>query len=817
MFVEVLLPLPVKKSFYYEVKKELLHKIQDFVRVLVPFGKTKVYTALVIKIHHAVEADYDIKTIIDVLDDRPVIMPVHYRFWQWIAEYYMASQGEVMNAAFPAPFKLENKLQITVNTGFSGYDNLTDKEKLVWDFIADNNVVSIEKLQQGMKTKAVYSIINRLRNKEAIIIEEKMRTGYKQKFETVISLSDNYLKQEQLNELLKQLKRAPAQTDMLLEFLQLSDFFTKGKTQIKKSELLAKKKSRSSIKALIERGILEEKKVNVSHLEEVKMAGIKPNPLTPAQGKAFNEIKASFKEKDITLIQGVTSSGKTEIYIHLIQETIAKGKQVLYLLPEIALTGQIINRLRRHFGNKVGVYHSKFNDNEKVDIWKKVLSEDSETSFQIILGVRSAIFLPYRNLGLIIVDEEHENTFRQQDPAPRYHARDSAIVLANYFKAKVLLGSATPSVESIFNARVVKKYGFVELNQRFKEIKMPEFLVVDTKKEKKKRKMRLSFSFLLYDEIEKALANNEQVILFQNRRGYAPYLSCDKCGWVAQCNNCDVSLTYHKYSNKLVCHYCDHEQLLPKYCPECGGEVKLNSGIGTEKLEEEINLLFPEARTARMDLDSMRKKHAHETLIARFENREIDILIGTQMVSKGLDFEHVSLVGIVDVDALMFFPDFRSHERAFQLITQVSGRAGRSHKQGKVILQTSQPDSKLIKQIISYHYNGFVKEQLLERKQFLYPPYSHLIKISLRHRDWKFIEIAAGKTANKLKQVFGNRVLGPSEPAISRIKNQYIREILLKVEREKSQARAKELLLASIDELQQQPFFKGITFHLEVD
>jgi len=817
VFVEVLLPLPVKKSFYYEVKKELLHKIQDFVRVLVPFGKTKVYTALVIKIHHAVEADYDIKTIIDVLDDRPVIMPVHYRFWQWIAEYYMASQGEVMNAAFPAPFKLENKLQITVNTGFSGYDNLTDKEKLVWDFIADNNVVSIEKLQQGMKTKAVYSIINRLRNKEAIIIEEKMRTGYKQKFETVISLSDNYLKQEQLNELLKQLKRAPAQTDMLLEFLQLSDFFTKGKTQIKKSELLAKKKSRSSIKALIECGILEEKKVNVSHLEEVKMAGIKPNPLTPAQGKAFNEIKASFKEKDITLIQGVTSSGKTEIYIHLIQETIAKGKQVLYLLPEIALTGQIINRLRRHFGNKVGVYHSKFNDNEKVDIWKKVLSEDSETSFQIILGVRSAIFLPYRNLGLIIVDEEHENTFRQQDPAPRYHARDSAIVLANYFKAKVLLGSATPSVESIFNARVVKKYGFVELNQRFKEIKMPEFLVVDTKKEKKKRKMRLSFSFLLYDEIEKALANNEQVILFQNRRGYAPYLSCDKCGWVAQCNNCDVSLTYHKYSNKLVCHYCDHEQLLPKYCPECGGEVKLNSGIGTEKLEEEINLLFPEARTARMDLDSMRKKHAHETLIARFENREIDILIGTQMVSKGLDFEHVSLVGIVDVDALMFFPDFRSHERAFQLITQVSGRAGRSHKQGKVILQTSQPDSKLIKQIISYHYNGFVKEQLLERKQFLYPPYSHLIKISLRHRDWKFIEIAAGKTANKLKQVFGNRVLGPSEPAISRIKNQYIREILLKVEREKSQARAKELLLASIDELQQQPFFKGITFHLEVD
>ncbi len=817
MYVEVLLPLPVKKSFYYKVNIELLPKIQDFVRVLVPFGKTKVYTALVIKIHHAVESDYEIKSIIDVLDDRPVIMPVHYRFWQWIADYYMASQGEVMNAAFPAPFKLENKLQITINTEFTEYDNLTDKEKLVWDFIKDNNVVSIEKMQQGMSTKAVYSIINRLRNKNAIILEEKLQDGYKQKFETVISLTDNYVKQEQLNNVLVQLKRAPAQTDMLLEFLQLSDFFTKGKTQIKKSELLAKKKSQNTIKALIERGILEEKKVKVSHLEDIKVTGINPYPLTPAQTKAFNGIKTSFKEKDITLLQGVTSSGKTEIYIHLIHETINQDKQVLYLLPEIALTGQIINRLRRHFGNKVGVYHSKFNDNEKVDIWKKVLSEDHATSYQIILGVRSAIFLPYRNLGLIIVDEEHENTFRQQDPAPRYHARDSVIVLAHYFKAKVLLGSATPSVESIFNARVLKKYGFVELNQRFKEIKMPEFLVVDTKQEKKKRKMKLSFSFLLHNEIEKALANNEQVILFQNRRGYAPFLSCEKCGWVAQCTNCDVSLTYHKYTNKLVCHYCNYEQFLPKYCPECGGEVKLNTGIGTEKLEEEINLLFPEAKTARMDLDSMRKKHAHEMLIAQFENREIDILIGTQMVSKGLDFEHVSLVGIVDVDSLMFFPDFRSHERAFQLITQVSGRAGRSHKQGKVILQTSQPNSKLINQIISYNYNDFIKEQLLERKKFLYPPYCHLIKISLRHRNWKCIEIAAEKTSNRLKQVFGKHVLGYTEPPISRIKNQYIREILLKVEREKSQTKAKELLFATIDELQQQPFFKGVSFQLEVD
>ncbi|MCD6367430.1 MAG: primosomal protein N' [Bacteroidales bacterium] len=817
MFVEVLLPLPVKKTFYYKVPDTLLPKIQDFVRVLVPFGKTKVYTALVIKIHNAVEVDYQIKPIIDFLDNSPVILPVHFSFWQWMAEYYLASSGEVMNAAFPAPFKLENKLQLMTNVHFSEPDLLTAKEKLVWNFIEENNVVSLEKLQQGMKTKAVHAIINRLREKDAIVIEEKLQSGYKQKFETVISLSDNYLKQEQLDEALKLLKRAPAQTDLLLEFLQLSDFFTKGKIRIKKSELLAKKKSRGSLKALIDREILEEQQINISHLDEVNVQEFPPNPLSPAQAKAFKQIKSSFTEKDITLLHGVTSSGKTEIYIHLIQETIAAGKQVLYLLPEIALTGQIINRLRRHFGKRVGVYHSKFNDNEKVDIWKKVMSDNKDDAFQIILGVRSAIFLPFRNLGLIIVDEEHENTFRQQDPAPRYHARDAAFILARYFKAKVLLGSATPSMESIFNAIVRKQFGFVVLKQRFKEIKMPEFLVVDTKKEKKKRKMKLSFTFLLHDEIQKALERNEQVILFQNRRGYAPFLSCEKCGWVAQCINCDVSLTYHKYKNKLVCHYCDHEQLLPDHCPECGGEVQLNKGIGTEKLEEEINLLFPDAKTARMDLDSMRKKHAHEELIARFENREIDILIGTQMVSKGLDFEHVSLVGIVDVDALMFFPDFRSHERAFQLITQVSGRAGRSHNQGKVVLQTSQPDSKLMKQITAYDFNGFAKEQLSERKEYSYPPYSHLIKISLRHRDWKRVEIAADKTVQKLKQVFGNRINGPAEPVISRIKNQYIREILLKIERGKSQSRAKELLLAALNDMQQQPFFKGVSFQLEVD
>ncbi len=817
MFVEVLLPLPVRKTFYYSVPDSLLVKIQDFVRVLVPFGKTKVYTALILKIHETINTDYPIKPVVDVLDEHPVILPVHYVFWQWLASYYLSSVGEVMNAAFPAPFKLENKLQIMINTVFTGYDKLTEKEKLVWDFIEGNNVVSLEKLQQGMRTKAVYSIINRLRNKEAIVIEEKLQTGYKQKFETVVMLSDNYLKQKQLDEALKQLKRAPAQTDLLLEFLQLSGFFTKGKTQIKKSELLAKKKSRGSLKVLIDRGILSEKQINISHLDEINVVGVNPNPLSPKQQSVLNQIKESFTKKDITLLHGVTSSGKTEIYIHLIQETIAAGKQVLYLLPEIALTGQIINRLRRHFGNKVGVYHSKFNDNEKVDIWKKVISDNKDDSFQIILGVRSSIFLPYRNLGLIIVDEEHENTFRQQDPAPRYHARDAAIVLAKYFRAKVLLGSATPSMESVFNALVQKKIGYVSLKQRFKEIKMPEFLVVDTKKEKKKRKMKLSFSFALHDAIQVALNNGEQIILFQNRRGYAPFLSCEKCGWVAQCTNCDVSLTYHKYTNKLVCHYCDHEQLLPDHCHECGGTVQLNKGIGTEKLEEEINLLFPEAKTARMDLDSMRKKHAHEELIAHFERKEIDILIGTQMISKGLDFEHVSLVGIVDVDSLMFFPDFRSYERAFQLITQVGGRAGRSHRQGKVILQTSQPESQLIKQIISYDFSGFAKEQLTERKQFLYPPYSHLIKITLRHRDWKCVEIAAGQTAKKLKQVFGNRVLGPVEPIISRIKNQYIREILLKIERGKSQTRAKELLLAAIDDLKQQPFLKGVSFQLEVD
>lgn len=816
MFVEVLLPLPLKQLFYYRVPEEIQSNIQNFIRVLVPFGKSKIYTAIVINVHLSIDVDYPIKPIIDTLDDFPVILPVHFKFWQWIADYYMASVGEVMNAAFPAVFKLENKLQILIDTEFKNFDKLTEKEKMVWSFINEQNIISLEKLQKIFK-KSVYGVVKHLRDKHSIIIEEKIKEGYKPKFETVLFLTEPYCSQKQLDEGFKQLKRSPVQTDLLMEFVQSSGFLTSNNNCLSRTELLRKINSPSALKGLISKGILTEQKKNISHLINISNQIFPVNPLTPEQSKAYKAIKTLFKQQNVVLLHGITSSGKTELYIHLMQEIIDAGKQVLYLLPEIALTAQIINRLRRHFGDKIGVYHSKFNDNEKVDIWNKVKSINTGDTYDIILGVRSAIFLPFHDLGLVIVDEEHENTFKQQDPAPRYHARDAAIYLATYFDAKVLLGSATPSMETYFNSHVLNKYGYVLLNQRFKEIMLPEIEVVDIKKQRKQNRMRLSFSHVLLNEIEKTLNAGEQIILFQNRRGYAPYMTCEKCGYVPECKNCDVSLTYHKYKNKLVCHYCDFDEPIPHHCPECGGHLELNKGIGTEKLEEEINLLFPKAKTCRMDLDSMRKKHAHEEIITQFENKEIDILIGTQMVSKGLDFEHVNLVGIVDMDSLLFFPNFRAYERAFQLIIQVSGRAGRSIKQGKVVLQTIQPNSQLVNNIINYNYLKFAKDQLSERKEYGYPPYTKLIHLSIRHSDWKKVEIAAHKTAEKIKRIFNNRVLGPTEPIISKVKNQYIREIIIKVERTKSQQKAKDLLQAALESLQNEAFFKGISFQVEID
>ncbi|RUT79348.1 replication restart helicase PriA [Ancylomarina longa] len=817
VFADLILPLPLAGIFTYSIPLELKNDVAIGKRVVVPFGSKKLYTGIVKKIHNSAPQDYTIKAILACLDEEPVLNAYQFQFWDWISQYYQCPLGDVFKAAIPSGLKLESQTKITKIEEFEAKSPLSKTEEQILQILSHSKDVSISKLNQSTGLKNTLPQIKALLEKGAIEVEEQITRGYKEKKQEFIRLSNNF-SEEQMGEIMNELKKAKKQQELLLSYLNLSKhFFETAPLKVGVSELLKSvNSSRSILKSLVEKNILQFYYEQIDRIDFSASELSESKQLNEYQTKALAEIHTQFKEKNCILLHGVTSSGKTEIYIHLIEEQLKLGKQILYLLPEIALTTQIINRLKTVFGNKVGVYHSKFNDAERVEIYNNVKQNKTENSYQIILGVRSSVFLPFQNLGLIIVDEEHENTYKQFDPAPRYNARDAALYLSHLHQAKTLLGTATPSVETYYNA-LNGKYGLVQLFQRHQNIELPEIILSDIKEARRKKQMKSIFSPELLQLMETSLANKEQIILFQNRRGYAPYLECKSCGWVPQCPNCSVSLTYHRYNNQLICHYCGHGIHPPTSCEHCGSTNLEDRGFGTEKIEEELEVLFPDARIARMDLDTTRKKHAYEKLIYKFENRNLDILVGTQMVSKGLDFDNVSLVGILNADSMLNFPDFRAYERSYQMMAQVSGRAGRKNKRGKVLIQTYTPDHPILRNVIENDYAAMYANQIEERQAYAYPPFYRLIQIVLKHKDQNLVNKAANYLAKSLRKIFGVRIFGPQAPIINRIQNTYIVNILLKIEKKSSPAKAKWILNQQANFLKEIDQFKSIQIYFDVD
>ena len=803
VYADVILPLPLENSYTYRVPPDMVSLVAPGCRVIVHFGKKKYYTAIVMDVHERrPDTPYEIKEIYALLDSSPVLRRPQLKFWQWISSYYLCKLGDVYKAALPAGLKLESETVVSYNTTFEAEAPLRPNEQSVLDAFGKEEKLSVSELEKRTGQRNILPAVTSLIDKGAVEVSEELRRGYVPKMQTFIRLSVSHREESRLQSIFSELKRAKKQEMLLLAFLDLSHALNPDlKKELSKKELLERSGCSSSVlDGLLQRGVLEAYEKEVGRLQ-VPVCRLQPlKPLTPEQFKAYNNVRECFESKDVCLLHGVTSSGKTEIYIHLIHEVLELGRQVLYLLPEIALTTQITERLAHYFGDRLLIYHSRFSDNERVEVWNKLLQSNKT---MLVLGVRSSLFLPFKDLGLIIVDEEHENTYKQQDPAPRYNARNAAIVLANMHGARTLLASATPSIDSYFNA-TTGKYGLVELTTRYGNGCPPEIIPVDMKELKRKKQMKWDslFSPLLIKKINTALANKEQVILFQNRRGFAPMITCKDCGYVPHCMNCDVSLTYHKYHNRLVCHYCGYSILLPPACPACGGMDLHMSGFGTEKVEEEIAALFPSVTTDRLDFDTARTRTAYERIIADFDKGKTQILIGTQMLSKGLDFGNVSVVGILNADSLMNFPDFRAHERAFQLMVQVSGRAGRRETPGMVVLQTTQPEHPLIDMVKRSAYKEMVSLQLAERSMFRYPPYYRLITIVLRSRNEASLQEMSSLFAEKLRARLGERVLGPVIPPVTRVQTFYLRNIILKIEITASITSMRDLLESIYAEMQ---------------
>lgn len=813
-FVDVILPLPLHGCFTYSLSEEIAEEVQIGCRVVVPFGRKKYYTAIVRNIHNAAPTAYEVKEVTALLDAHPILLAEQFKFWEWLADYYLCTQGDVYKAALPSGLKLESETMVEYNPDFESDIRLPEREQKVLDLLSVESEQCVTKLEKDSGIKNILSVIKSLLDKEAIFVKEELKRTYKPKVETRVRLTIAARDEQRLKELFEELERAPKQLDLLMKYIELSGVLGNQPKEVTKKELLHRASVSPAIfNGLVDKAIFEVYQQEIGRLNLIQSSISPLHPLNDHQQRAYHDIMEVFREKNVCLLHGVTASGKTEIYIHLIEEIISQGKQVLYLLPEIALTTQITERLQRVFGSRLGIYHSKFPDAERVEIWQKQLSRKG---YDIILGVRSSVFLPFRNLGLVIVDEEHENTYKQQDPAPRYHARNAAIVLAAMYGAKTLLGTATPSIETWHNA-ISGKYGLVELKERYREIQLPEIISVDIKELHRKKRMNGPFSPLLLQYIREALEQKEQVILFQNRRGFAPMIECHTCGWVPKCKNCDVSLTYHKGLNQLTCHYCGYSYQVPRVCPACEGVDLRNRGFGTEKIEDDIKTLFPEATVTRMDLDTTRTRSAYERIIADFEQGKTDILIGTQMVSKGLDFDHVSVVGILNADTMLNYPDFRAYERAFQLMAQVAGRAGRKNKRGRVVLQTKNIDHPIIPQVILNDYEGMAGGQLAERQMFHYPPYYRLIYVYLKNRNETLLDLMAQTMANKLRSVFGSRVLGPDKPPVARVQTLFIRKIIVKIEVNAPMVRARELLMQVQKEMIAEDRFKSLIVYYDVD
>lgn len=812
-FIDVILPMPLEKLFTYSITASEADFLKVGMRVGVPFGKSKIYTGIVYNIHTKAPIAYEAKAIDQILDESPVVNSIQLHLWQWIASYYMCTLGDVMRAALPNAFILESETIIVLNTDKIINDvDLKDDEFLVYEALQHQSSLKIHDISNILDKKTVLPVIKRLIDKEAILIEEEVYEKYKPKLVRYVKLHAQFTSERALQNLLEELSRAPKQSQVVLSLFSIS---AKTKKPVKVSDLSNESDASASIiKTLIDKGVLEEYFIQTDRVQYSGEENEASKHLNIFQETALSEIKESFNDQSVVLLHGVTSSGKTEIYVKLIEEALAKNKQVLYLLPEIALTTQLVSRLQNYFGEQVAVFHSKYSSQERVEVWNNVL--ENKNKAQIVLGARSSVFLPFNNLGLIIVDEEHEQSFKQFDPAPRYHARDTAIVLANLHKAKTLLGSATPSLESYYNAQQ-NKYGFVEINTRYNNVLMPDIELVDIKDKHKRKLMKGHFSDRLIEEMMEALKEGNQIILFQNRRGFSPIVECNTCGISPQCPNCDVSLTYHQYKDQLRCHYCGYHTAMIKTCSACGSVELDSKGFGTEQIEEEVKLLFPDYKAARMDLDTTRGKYGYEKIITAFEQQEVDILVGTQMLTKGLDFRNVKLVGIMNADNMLNFPDFRAHERSFQLMLQVSGRAGRTDKRGKVLIQTYNPEHRILQQVSTNNYIEMYKEQMNDRYNYKYPPVYKQIKITLKHKDYNRVEAGSQWMAKSLRQVFGDAILGPESPPIARIRNQFHKNILIKIPKKQSLVKTKEAIIKINNSFSSIKDFRPVKVILNVD
>ena len=818
MYAEIILPLPLQSTFTYSVPEELKDLLQTGTRVLVQFGRKKYYTGIVSHLHND-QPDYEVKEIAAVMDRKPVVRYPQLKLWRWIAEYYLCSEGDVMKAALPTGLKPESETFVTLNDDFEIPEGFTisDHQAVIMSLLQHKGRMRISDIQNELKIRNVTKLIGSLIEAEILTVAEQVVERYRARKETFVTLGAERGDQTRLHEFFDMVGRSQRQERLLVTYLDKSGWLHPANAlrDVTKAELMELPEISPSIfKAMQDKGIfkIEKRTVNrfnpESETHEPELA-----PLTDIQREAHGAILEQFRENKPVLLHGITGSGKTELYTHLIAGALRDGNQALYLVPEISLTTQLTDRLRKVFGDRLLVYHSKFSDNERVDIWKRLLDSSEPL---VILGVRSSVFLPFSRLGLVVIDEEHESSYKQYDPAPRYNARDTAMVLASMHGAHVLMGSATPAIETYYKAKN-GKFGLVTLTERYEGSVLPDVEIVDMPRQRKEKQVRGILSTPLLDRIRRAMASGRQAILFQNRRGFAPMVVCRQCGWVPKCDNCDVSLVYHKNTGMLRCHYCGYSRVLPALCPVCGQNSIETFGYGTERIAEDVHEAFPDARISRMDLDTTRNKDSYQQIIESFSNHETDILVGTQMISKGLDFEKVNIVGVASADTLLNFPDFRSDERAFNTLEQVAGRAGRRREKGSVVIQTSKPDNEVLGHVVRHDYTGFYLQEIEHRRQFNYPPFTKVINIYLKNKDARTLDRAAATYAAELRAVFGNRVLGPQKPFVSRVALWYIQGLMLKVESQASMKKVKELLHGIFERTAKSPDMKSTIIYYDVD
>jgi primosomal protein N' (replication factor Y) len=819
LFADVILPLPLPDNFTYQVPTSLQDGIAVGHRVVVQFGKQRVYAAIVSKLHDKQPEGYITKDVLDVIDESPVVTNSQFKLWQWMSNYYMAYPGEIMSAALPVALRLQSESVIVINDDFNGDTSiLTDKEFLVWEALQMQQELTLNEIGKILSVRQVMPIIRALVKKNVVQVLEEIAERYKPKLIDIVDFDSSIdVTSDSFSSILAGIeKKAPKQLDVILALMKLKR--EQGEEAVMKSILLKEANSTTAIvTTLVKKNILSIQTIKSDRIAPYNGDVVPPKELNEIQQVALNDIQMAFEHNKVTLLHGVTSSGKTEIYIHLIEEQLKNNKQVLYLLPEIALTSQIIHRLQKHFGQQVLIYHSRFNEHERVEVWNKILDDNlNQNTSRIVIGARSSVFLPFEKLGLVIVDEEHDPSYKQTDPSPRYNGRDVGIVMAAQQGADVLLGSATPCMETYFNA-ITGKYALVNLKKRYAGIEMPDVVLVNVQQARQSKAMKGNFSSKLIEEIEETISKNHQVILFQNRRGFAPFLECGVCSWVPICSNCDVSFTYHKIRNELKCHYCGQTMIKPVECSSCHSYDLQMRGFGTERIEEDLKLILPDVKVARLDHDTTRTKNGYQSILADFEAGNIDILVGTQMVTKGLDFDRVHVVGILNADSMLHYPDFRSNERGYQLLSQVSGRAGRKNQKGKVIIQTYSPDHAVLQDVINHDFESFYKRELTERYNFSYPPYSRLIEIRLKHQDYTQVDAAANDLTLLLKRKFGKRVLGPNQPSINRIRNYFIRTIMLKIEKTLNASEVKTMMGEVIHTFKTNSKVQQLVIQIDVD